>query len=185
MKIITNANVDPKTYKDFFGEFQAIRLRFKKIIKKPNMKLKSVFRSFSRAIVCYIVLNILSVILYQLSLEPAWLFTIGVVTFATILYIVLLLAMEKSYREFLKLADSSVIEIDETGISLEKGDQFFEMKWEAITHILINQYSIACLPDAPSKIMLAFDLEKKDEIIKGIIEYGHQDLIVDNTNLYR
>lgn len=185
MKIITNSNVDPKAYKAFFGEFQSVRIYFKKIIKNPNKKLKSVFQIFSRNAICYFVLDILSFIIYALSLQTAWLFTIGIVTFAFVLSLVMLMAMEKSFRDYLKLADSSVIEIDENGISLEKGDQFFEMKWDAVTHIIINRYSIACLPDAPSKIMLVFDLDKKEEIIQGITENGHQDLIVDNTNLYK
>ena len=76
---------------------------------------------------------------------------------------------------------TKVVEINDFGVSYESEQQDLRMKWENIAYVIINKNSIIFMPTTEVQLLISVWTKYKEEILKGIEDAGHMDLVVDNT----
>ncbi len=109
--------------------------------------------------------------------------------YTIIMLCIFLFVILKAKYEKCSSQKQSVI-LDDIGIEQKVDDkQDVIIKWENIASIVINKHSICIIPKhLQSKLkskLICLDIIHKEEFINAITQFNKQDLIVDNSKLYR
>ena len=174
-----------KPTKEFFDEYQSLRLKYKRLIKNPKKKLKSAVNTTITYTAILTILSIFYIVFSYYTNDRFLMFWSVLLVVFTCFYIIFTALLLKTRKKFLSDYTKRIITIDENGISLNSDKQNVLIKWESIKYIVINKYTVGVLPDNVGNLMLALSTDYKEDILKGVAEYSHSDLIIDNSDLYK
>lgn len=167
--------------KEFYDEILYISANHKKYRTKPEKKVRSQTGSFKGLSVLALICAILFVWEYFQDREGIFLLLCGMMIVCVIMFIALVIGVNKRIRSMMDQPGTNVIEINERGITYESEKQTVRLRWNEIMNVLINRHSIVFMPISESGLMITIYSRYKDEILQGIEDAGHMDLVVDNT----
>lgn len=189
-----------KHTKEFYDEALYIEVFYKKkLLKKPKQKVKELTKSIKSSIVLVAVAILSSIgfltssILNKNYINAGAEGTILLVFIAieVILNINLFvskktlndakLGKENNLKKELWLDDKRITQV----VYTDDGIKGYELAWKEIKLILINKHSIAIFPTDIEKPKIFISSEYKDKILSEANRYKHNDLVVDNTLLYK
>lgn len=177
--------INEKPNKNFYDEFLSVSIKYRKILKNPNIKIKKITRELIKLIIMALLTLIFLIVSYVYFKDTLFMFLTGIIFLLLIYTVMYYIAINKRIKLFENDKSKSVINIDLDGIELIKeNSQDVKLNWEQIKFILINKETICLIPKNPSFIMIALNTEYKDEFLEGVYKYNKENLIVDNTNLY-
>ena len=85
-------------------------------------------------------------------------------------------------------SSESIFEVDEDGVRLNNNNTgIVEVKWDSIKNILINKNTISFLPSdvLATNIIMFISTKYKDKVLEAIKKYKKEELVIDNSNLYK
>ena len=167
--------------KEFYDEMMYIAANYKKYRNKPNKKTH--FQSVVYTGYCVVTLLVVLLFLLEYLKDHQGIFLLlsGMMLVCFFLFIVIVVSMKKRIGIMMNEKGAKVIEIDERGVSYESEAQTVRIKWDEITNVIINKYSIVFIPRTEIALLISVFTKYKEEVLQGIEAAGHMDLIVDNT----
>lgn len=89
-------------------------------------------------------------------------------------------------KKALKSNVAKTITINEDGIeSLKENGKKYIITWENLKYVIINQYCICIMPNNVKKRIITLDKKYQKDVIKALKKYSKEDLLIDNSNLYK
>lgn len=183
MKIVTKKEENDK---EFYNELLYVTTKYSRILVNPHLKMRKVTSSF----LFTMLLCILSIVL----LLMVYLKHNKVLILVLIILCILLLLMTLMYfirakmfiKEQINDSDTSTIDINKSGVRITRGKKLdYKIDWDNIKYVLINKYSISFVPLKRSYLMIGANISHKKDIIKAIKEVKKEELVIDNSDLYK
>lgn len=167
--------------KKFYDEFLYVLMNHNKIKKNPRKKAKSGIFS----LVTYIILALLTAVIlafwYFKNNDGIVAVLIGMNVILLILLSAYLVIIEKRIKMLMSQKDTKVIEINEEGIRYTDTQQDIIAKWEDISCIVANKYSVCVLPKSSLNAIISLSAEYKEYVVNSLKEQNKSELLVDNT----
>ena len=169
--------------KCFYDEFLSVMMKYKKIIKNPHKKVNRLSKEVIGLMLLSVFLLIVFIILYKFKGYSI----ICVVLFSLIfiLSIIYYLLMNKRISFYRNFKGTIVIEFNNDYIEYLSSKNNYKVDWDNIKSIIINKYSICFIPIYSNKVMIGISTEYKDKVIDIIKKLDKENLIIDNSNLYK
>ena len=180
--------IKEKPTKSFYDELLYIQTNYKKIINKPNKRV----RKLTTSILCYSLIALLSTLFslhcykqFRYGNEFKYIaFFFSVLYIFSLFYFIIVKRRLKQIIDYSKKTKSS-LEIDHHNISLVKKESTVSITWDSLKNIVINKYSVLFLPKDIASTYIAINTEYKEEILKIVKKYKYTNLIQDNSELYK
>ena len=177
-----------KKYNDwnFYDELLYISSKYPTLLKKPNTKAHKVTIVYA----FYNLFAIFAVFLFLLF----YLKTRKIIVLIILIQMIVLLLLSIYYyidsfrfiKRELKREDETSITINKSGVRLTNGKLIdYNLEFKDIVHVIINKHTITFLPNSKRKLMIGFSSHYKKEIVKELKELKNDNLIVDNSDLYK
>ena len=174
-----------KPSKEFYGEYQAVRFRYKRLLKNPRKKIKSAVTTAISWVCALSVLTAMYIALCCYYADTFLRICTAILAAFDFVYIIFLAAILKQQKVFLNNDSKRIITVDGSGIKLENDKQNVLVKCSSIEYILVNKYTVCVLPDEIGSLMIVLSTEYRGNLLQAIEEYSHGELIIDNTDLYK
>ena len=168
--------------KEFYDEFMYVAANFRKFRSNPEAKARLQTVVYSRYAVLAFAVILVMVCMYFLHHEGIFLLLSGMMLICFILLAVLVASMKKRINLMMSEKGVKTVEIDEKGVKYESEAQTLKIRWDDITAVIINRHSIIFMPRTEIQFMISVYTAFREEILSGIRDAGHMDLVVDNTN---
>ena len=168
--------------KDFYKELLYVSNKYNDVIKKPNLKTHSVFLQYGLYFVSSIIMILILTNLYLQDHRLLLLVTLIFVVLLTLLTVFYCLFSIRFVHSELKSTDKRTLTISKELVELTKGKNYdYKIEWNDIKFILINEHSIAFIPNKRSFLIIGINSIYKDDVINAVKEVKKTDLIIDNT----
>lgn len=185
MKIIVKTK-NPEFDRKFYDEFLFIGAFYKRIMKNPKKKVRQLSNNYKIGLsICIGYILLLLLLCSWTGYNLFDFFCIGMFLILAIIYIRGINAVKKRLKAYEENRSESIFELTEKEVKIEKNSQKLMLEWNSIEKVLINHYSIAFIPKDETLIVIGISSEYKDEIIKEIKKLKKDELLVDNSNLYK
>ena len=172
--------------RDFYNELLYISSKYPMLKKNPNTKAHSVTKIFS----IYITIGFLMMVgFFLLYLRyTKWIFLL-ILLFMSIYFFMSLYFLYDSIKfvnKEVKEEDDSILTINNSGVRITRGKKLdYKIDFKDIMYVLINKYTVVFLPKEKSNLMIGVASKYKKEIIKELKDLKKDDLIIDNSKLYK
>lgn len=177
--------IDKRGSREYYEEFLFVVSNYRRYRRKPNTKAQT-YSKYMRNNYIVIGLCLLILGLYSYISKDRLYLALILVCIALLCYTIY---YHHNTNEMIKayLNDTSIktLEIDKEGVCYTDPTKSYKLKWENIKYILINKYSISFIPENASMVVISTDLEYKDQVFKALKEVNKENLVVDNSSLYR
>ncbi len=182
---IMKIEVKERGSKEFYDEFLAVMQNYNNLIKKPQKKVSNQSVSILKlGIYAFITLTVYILIhlFGDLKME-----TYIIILFAIIFLIVIILygMVQSKIKRLQSYKGTITIDFSKEGITYYSEKENYKLNWDDIKYIVINHYSICFLPKESMKILIGINIEYQKEVLKAIDKYQKNDMLVDNSNLYK
>lgn len=170
----------------FYDELFYITQFYKTILKNPRVKV-TLLSEYILKRIFLVTLLFACVIIFIIFFGFNIFILIGLIMEIIIFlsYLILYINNKKRLNMYTKDTSEPKLEINgEYVMIIRKESEEVKLYWEVIDKIIINKYSIVFFPKDLKLVVLGFEIVDKDIIVSTIKKYNHDDLIVDNTNLY-
>jgi hypothetical protein len=175
--------------RNFYDEVLYIYYSFKRVLKKPNKKVVPATKWYLRGFISYFLFAILFVFMGindgfdKMTVVFMYLFFIfsGVMIYNMFI-------INKLLNNYMNDGNNdSVFEINEDVIRLENKNGTMELKWDLVKYILINKETISFVPGKVgiSSICMFISTKYKEDVMNAIKKYKKEELVVDNSCLYK
>ena len=176
MKIV----IQERGSKFYYDEFLYIASYYKKIRKHPNKRVYPL----TKYLIVYEIILILSMSLmgffYWKIPNLFYIFLLGILFFLFLFVLFYFVLIKRKIQMFMNVTGDKIIEIDEEGIKYSDFEKVYRMKWEDVSSIIFNRYSICFLPNENSRVLISVFIDYEDKVLKGIKKYQKESLIVYN-----
>ena len=171
--------------KKFYDEFLYITYKYNSIKKNPKQKVKR----YTDYLLLYVIVYILIIVLIFVSnidIKDAFgYFLLGGASIMTINYLYYLKVYKKLIKESVKSKPKIKININEDTIHYIEENREYKLKWDVISNVIINKYTITIISKDNSRLLISIPLNYKDDIITCLKKYKKEKLLIDNTELYK
>ncbi len=167
--------------KDFYDEIMYIAANFKKFRMKPNRKVHPQSLVYTGYCVATLLVILVFMLEYLGDHNGIFLLLSGMMLVCFFLLIVIVVSMRKRITAMMNEPGTKVITIDDRGVGYEAESQTVNIKWDEITNVIINKNSVVFMPRTDMSLMISVYSKFKDQILQGVAEAGHMELLVDNT----
>lgn len=172
--------------KDFYNELLYISSKYPILKKNPNTKTHSVTKVFT----FYITLGLLMMLAFALLYIKFNKWILLVILFFMSVYFFLslyfLLDAIKFVNKEVKEKDDSILTINTSGVRITRGKKIdYKIDFKDIIYVLINKHTIVFLPKEKSNLMIGVASKYKKEIVNELKDLKKDDLIIDNSKLYK
>ena len=176
--------------KSFFDECLYITNFFPRVLRKPNKKVMSATRAFLRTLIGYLIYTIIFIFIgINDNFDTLTVIFLVIFLLFGLLCFIYFLNVKKQIKFYMNDdGKSSFFEINEDGVKVESyiGTSSL-LKWDLVKYIIINKETISFLPDKISvtSVVLFVSTKYKDEVVNAIKKYNKEELIIDNSELYK
>ena len=160
--------IKDKGTKEFYKEVVSVMAQYPQLIRKPQMKYRDAFKSYSTIGICMGILFGMQLWLGLIDKFDALKVTaMAVVACAALVAFLYDRIMMKQVRGFIEDDRPSVVTLDEMGVEINKGDsQIVRLAWENIAFVRTFRESVCFFSKDSSRIVLAVTKEHESEINK-------------------
>lgn len=168
--------------KDYYGEVLAVMSNYGKLVKNPRQKIRGLHKQAMMLTGIALVFLVVFSILYAMDMSYKLYFYIVIIfAVALVLGIIYNILINRRISQLKNPGADKRLVIENDHVEMSIDGEKTRLLMSEIQYILINNYSIAFLPQNISSKMIAVDVAHKNEIINSINE---KDIIIDNSDLY-
>ena len=174
-----------KGSKNYYYEFLYVNTYYNKFMNNKKLRAKNMMNHFISILLLSIVFC--SLFIVNICFDSVDIFDyifLGFFGSYILLISLTMLRYRKGCKLYLNNKTENTIIIDEEGITSSSNKYDLLIKWDNISFILVNKYSICLMPKTLPNINLSIPVEYKDKIIKGLQKYNKEELLLDNSLLY-
>lgn len=168
--------------KKYYNEIFYILLKYKKFLKNPNKKTISIMTSYLIKILFCIFFILYCLFFYFVFNSLFFIFFAGYFLFAGLLNTILFFRTKKQINSILSHDNKRTITLDDKKVEYMDINKSYRDPWSSIKYVLLNKYSIVFLPISKESALIALPIEKKNDVIKLLKEYGLENLIKGEYN---
>lgn len=175
--------------KSFFDECMFIQMNIKFIFKKPKRKVMSA-RSYclSWASVGFAALLLWLSTTFVRGFRTLEMFFIMLSVLYTLILIYNYFIIRKSINSYMNDGcEESIFQITKDRICLENEKQNVELSFDSIKYIIINKETISFIPKEllTTSIIMFIGTKYKEEVMTALKKYKKDELVIDNSKLYK
>ena len=168
--------------KDYYGEVLAVMSNYGKLVKNPRQKIRGLHKQAMMLTGIALVFLLVFSILYAMDMSYTLYFYIIIIfSVALVLGIIYNILINRRISQLNNAGGDKRLVIEKDYVEMNIDGEKIRLLISEIQYILINNYSIAFLPQNISSKMIAVDVAHKNEIINSINE---KNIIIDNSDLY-
>lgn len=168
--------------KDYYGEVLAVMSNYGKLVKNPRQKIRGLHKQAMMLTGIALVFLVVFSILYALDMSYTLYFYIVIIfAVALVLGIIYNILINRRISQLKNPGADKRLVIENEHVEMSIDGEKTRLLMSEIQYILINNYSIAFLPQNISSKMIAVDVAHKNEILNSINE---KNIIIDNSDLY-
>lgn len=168
--------------KDYYGEVLAVMSNYGKLVKNPRQKIRGLHKQAMMLTGIALVFLLVFSILYAMDMSYTLYFYIIIIfSVALVLGIIYNILINRRISQLKNAGGDKRLVIEKDYVEMNIDGEKIRLLISEIQYILINNYSIAFLPQNISSKMIAVDVAHKNEIINSINE---KNIIIDNSDLY-
>ena len=175
--------------KNFFDECLYIRTYINKVMKKPKKKVCAASKFFLRGLILYIIYSLIFIIWGIVEgFDVTKIICSVVFVWFTCIMIYNNYIIRKNINMYMNDgAIKSEFEINEKAIILKNNDKSIELNWDLVKYVIINKESISFIPITQTfdSIVMFISTKYKDDVMDAIKKYKKEELVIDNSNLYK
>ena len=102
--------------------------------------------------------------------------------FITLLSVICYIVVNSRITKMMNKPGTITVEIDEQGVRYLLDNNKFELNWDDIKAVVINNNSINFIPKKTNKTFIGLDIRYRNEIEESINQLNKNDLLIDNSN---
>lgn len=168
--------------KDYYGEVLAVMSSYGKLVKNPRQKIRGLHKQAMMLTGIALVFLVVFSILYAMDMSYTLYFYIVIIfAVALVLGIIYNILINRRISQLKNPGADKRLVIEKDYVEMSIDGEKSRLLMSEIRYVLINNYSIAFLPQNVNSKMIAIDVAHKNEIINSINE---KDIIIDNSDLY-
>jgi hypothetical protein len=168
--------------KDYYGEVLAVMSNYGKLVKNPRQKIRGLHKQAMMLTGIALVFLLVFSILYAIDRSYTLYFYIVVIfAVALVLGIIYNILINRRISQLKNPGADKRMVIENDHVELSIDGEKTRLLMSEIQYILINNYSIAFLPQNINSKMIAVNVAHKNEILNSINE---KNIIIDNSDLY-
>lgn len=168
--------------KDYYGEVLAVMSNYGKLVKNPRQKIRGLHKQAMMLTGIALVFLVVFSILYAMDRSYILYFYIVVIfAVALVLGIIYNILINRRISQLKNPGADKRLVIENDHVELSIDGEKTRLLISEIQYILINNYSIAFLPQNINSKMIAVNVAHKNEILNSINE---KNIIIDNSDLY-
>lgn len=168
--------------KDYYGEVLAVMSNYGKLVKNPRQKIRGLHKQAMMLTGIALVFLLVFSILYAMDMSYTLYFYIIIIfAVALVLGIIYNVLINRRISQLKNPGADKRLVIENDHVEMSIDSEKTRLLMSEIQYILINNYSIAFLPQNINSKMIAVDVAHKNEIINSINE---KNIIIDNSDLY-
>lgn len=181
MELLLNNNENSK----YYDEVLYIQSNYKKIVKNPKIKAKSLSNYALLLTTIPLCLLIIFGILFLLD-KNFTLYLYADIFFAiiTVIGIFYYILIKNTISKLKNEENSKKLIIEKEYVEIIISDVKTRLNISDILYIIINKYSICFIPKLSRNKIIAVNVTYKNEIINEFKKINEDNLIIDNANLY-
>jgi len=165
---------------EFYREVVSLSYQYKKLQKRPNRRIRDMFKSFRNNLIAAIILLavlLIEFILWGLDTE---LLILALVLIALVIVNVVYLKNMKATVANMLRDHASVFIVDEDGIEVHGMNSLtVRMGWDKVAFVRCFHESVCFIPNGIPGFILSIQKEYKDQIYGYLRENGKGNLIVE------
>lgn len=168
--------------KDYYGEVLAVMSNYGKLVKNPRQKIRGLHKQAMMLTGIALVFLLVFSILYAMDMSYTLYFYIIIIfAVALVLGIIYNILINRRISQLKNPGADKRLVIENDHVELSIDSEKTRLLMSEIQYILINNYSIAFLPQNINSKMIAVNVAHKNEILNSINE---KNIIIDNSDLY-
>jgi len=168
--------------KDYYGEVLAVMSNYGKLVKNPRQKIRGLHKQAMMLTGIALVFLVVFSILYAMDMSYTLYFYIIIIfAVALVLGIIYNILINRRISQLKNPGADKRLVIENDHVELSIDSEKTRLLISEIQYILINNYSIAFLPQNINSKMIAVNVAHKNEILNSINE---KNIIIDNSDLY-
>lgn len=168
--------------KDYYGEVLAVMSNYGKLVKNPRQKIRGLHKQAMMLTGIALVFLLVFSILYAMDMSYTLYFYIIIIfAVALVLGIIYNILINRRISQLKNPGADKRLVIENDHVELSIDGEKTRLLMSEIQYILINNYSIAFLPQNINSKMIAVNVAHKNEILNSINE---KNIIIDNSDLY-
>jgi hypothetical protein len=139
----------------------------RRLLKKPEAKLKNQMKGFKGSIILCAVLLVLNV-----AMAMAWgwdtLSWVAVVLMAVLILLnaACLIQYLRMVKGMMARTEPAVLTVDEDGVELQRGDQCFRLGWSSIAFARVFEESMCFVPGDTVVVLIAVDRRYASQVLE-------------------
>ena len=172
--------------KVFYNEILYISSKYPLLKKNPNTKAHSVTKVFSLYITIGFLMMVAFFLLYVIFTK--WIFLVILLFMSIYFFLSLYFLYDaiKFVNKEVKEKDDSILTINNSGVRITRGKKLdYKIDFKDIMYVLINKNTIVFLPKEKGNLMIGVPSKYKKEIVNELKELKKDDLVIDNSKLYK
>ena len=171
---------------EFYDEFLSVMFNYKKLVNNPYLKIKPLTKSAITLGLISLVMLITFIILFALdSTFKLYLYFISMFSFLVGLSICYYLIIKNRINKLKSVKGVISINIEKDYIEYLSEAAKYKINFNDIKYIIINKHNIAFLPKKPGSVLISLNVKYINEVKESLQKFGHLDLLIDNSNLYK
>ncbi len=170
--------------KSYYDEFLYVAFRFRDFKRRPKRKAYRITKFLLLVMSIVLISLLLSIKIYLYFNEILYIALITILSFILLFSIIYFVRVKKSINYFLNNHDTKKIDFNKDGIQYNDNYKSIFLNWNNVSYIIINKYSI-CFLSKENNILISIFNNYCEDVIKGLKKYNKENLLIDNTSLYK
>ena len=166
----------------FYEEVIYVQQNSMKVRNNPTRAVKTLTGYMGLRIIGFFIVALVALSLAIKNQDMIYMAIFGVLVIAVVAVFVSYRSGRKKIYEFMDDTAPKTIEIDGAGIGYISEDQTVRYTWDEISCVMMNKHSFIVIPKEITKEMIFIDTEYKEQVLKGLKDYGHGYLLEDNVS---
>jgi len=171
--------------KEYYDEFLYIVSKYRDFKKNPRKRAYQ----FTKYLMFYNIVCFLAIVLfafiYKTLNENLYIFLSGMLIVILLFGIIYQIKYSQRIKDFMNNKGLKIVEINEKGFEYIDDEKNLRIKWEDIKYIIINKYSMCVLPKTILNGFTSISVSHKNELLEALKKYSKENLLVDNSKLYK
>ena len=171
--------------KEFYEEALYIMFKYRELLKKPKLKVKSIVKDFNFYKILGIVALIFQLLSYLMFGNIIFLVFTGMVIFV-IIFLFLLSTNSNRQIEVLSNKKGTIkVEFNKKSIIYDDVNKKYEMSWDEIAFATINKYTISFIPKNFTGVLIVIPIRENEKLFKYLSKNNVKIDVYDNSNKYK
>ncbi len=171
----------------FYRELVNIMAQYRQLLKKPERKLRDMFKSFRSNMIAMIVIAAIALLVCVLSFMWQDLTASSIVLLAMALALIFLYAYNlknynKAVKRFIDEHRVATVTLDAGGVENKTDRQTVRLAWDGVAFARVFRESVAFLSSGGSGIVMTVDRKYEKEILTWMRAYQPAVKVIGGTD---